>query len=119
MKQRIKQTFTVVHPDAAGIDVSSRDYYIAVPPDRDEIPVRKFGSFTQDFTEIVEWLFKCNITSIAMESTGVYWVQLFMVLQDHGFEVFLVNAQQIKNVSGKKSDVFVWHLFHQITTCGI
>lgn len=105
MKQRKKQAFTVVHPDAAGIDVSSRDYDIAVPADRDDFSLRKFGSFTQDFTEIVDWLFKCNITSIAMESTGVYWVQLFMVLQDHRFEVFLVNAQPIKNVSGKKTDV--------------
>lgn len=119
MKQRVKQAFTIVHPDAAGVDVSSRDYYIAVPPDRDEIPVRKFGSFTQDFTEIVDWLFKCDITSIAMESTGVYWVQLFMVLQDHGFEVFLVNAQQIKNVSGKKTDVLDCQWIQQLHTFGL
>ncbi len=119
MKQKVTQSFNIIHPDAAGIDVSSKDYYIAVPADRDEIPVRQFGSFTQDLEAIVDWLFKCGITSIAMESTGVYWVQLFMVLQDHGFEVFLVNAKQIKNVSGKKTDVLDCQWIQQLQTFGL
>lgn len=119
MKQKHAQTFNVIHPDAAGIDVSSKDYYVAVPPDRDQISVRQFGSFTQDLQSIVDWLFKCKITSIAMESTGVYWIQLFMVLQDHGFEVFLVNAKQIKNVSGKKTDVSDCQWIQQLHTFGL
>jgi len=113
------QAFEIVHPNAAGIDVSSEDYFVAVPIDRDEQPVRRFGCFTESLLEIVDWLFKCRITSVAMESTGVYWVQLFMVLQDHGFEVFLVNAQQIKNVSGKKSDVSDCQWIQQLHTCGL
>lgn len=113
------QAFEIVHPNAAGVDVSSEDYYVAVPVDRDEQPVRRFGCFTESLLQIVNWLFKCRITSVAMESTGVYWVQLFMVLQDHGFEVFLVNAQQIKNVSGKKSDVCDCQWIQQLHTCGL
>ena len=119
MKQKDTQKFNIIHPDAAGVDVSSKDYYIAVPADRDKIPVRQFGSFTQDLEAIVDWLFQCRITSIAMESTGVYWVQLFMVLQDHGFEVFLVNAKQIKNVSGKKTDVLDCQWIQQLHTYGL
>jgi transposase len=118
-KENETQAFEIVHPNAAGIDVSSEDYFIAVPVDRDEQPVRRFGCFTESLFQIVHWLKKCRITSVAMESTGVYWVQLFMVLQDHGFEVFLVNAQQIKNVSGKKSDVCDCQWIQQLHTCGL
>lgn len=119
MKKGTKETFNVIHPDAAGIDVSSKDYYVAVSADRDENPVRMFGCFTQNLQEIADWLKKCRITSVAMESTSVYWTQLFIVLQDQGFEVFLVNAQQIKNVSGKKSDVADCQWIQQLHTYGL
>lgn len=119
MKKVTKETFNVIHPDAAGIDVSSKDYYVAVPENRDEEPIKTFGCFTQDLQEIADWLKKCRITSVAMESTSVYWTQLFIVLQDQGFEVFLVNAQQIKNVSGKKSDVADCQWIQQLHTYGL
>jgi transposase len=114
-----KKIFKVIHPNAAGIDVSSRDYYVAVPEDRYKEPVRTFGCFTQDLHEIANWLKECKITSVAMESTSVYWMQLFIVLQDQGFEVFLVNAHQIKNVSGKKSDVEDCQWIQQLHTYGL
>ena len=114
-----KTVFNVIHPDAAGIDVSSNDFYVAVPEDRDEEPVRSFGSFTQNLNELADWLLKCQITSVAMESTSVYWTQLFAVLQDRGFEVFLVNARQIKNVSGKKTDVADCQWIQQLHTYGL
>ena len=110
---------SIIHPDAAGIDVSSEDYYVAVPDDRDAEPVRKFGCFTQNLHEIAGWLQKCGITSVAMESTSVYWTQLFIVLQDYGLEVFLVNAHQIKNVSGKKTDVEDCQWIQQLHTYGL
>jgi transposase len=114
-----KNEFNVIHPNAAGIDVSSKDYFVSVPEDRDDEPVRKFGCFTEDLNEIADWLEKCHVTSIAMESTSVYWTQLFAVLQDRGFEVFLVNARQIKNVSGKKSDVADCQWIQQLHTYGL
>lgn len=97
--------FELMHPNAAGIDIASQMHYIAVPMDRAEQSVRKFGSFTEDLHEMARWLKSCNIDTVAMESTGVYWVQPFLVLEEYGFDVFLVNARYIKNVSGRKSDV--------------
>ena len=90
--------------DAAGIDVSATGHMVAVPPDRDEQSVRKFGGFTDDLHDIAHWLKACQITTVAMESTGVYWKPLFSILLQHGFEVYLVNARQVKNVSGRKTD---------------
>lgn len=91
--------------NAAGIDISSRDHYVAVPSDRAKENVRCFGAFTIDLHQIAKWLKECRITTVAMESTGVYWYQLYLVLLDHGFEVSLVNAHHVKNVPGRKSDV--------------
>jgi len=91
--------------NAAGIDISSREHYVAVPKDRAKDNVRCFGSFTTDLHQIAKWLKSCEITTIAMESTGVYWYQLYLVLLDYGFEVSLVNAYHVKNVPGRKSDV--------------
>jgi len=103
--QNVKETSVqVMHPNAAGIDISSRGHYIAVPPDRDTQPVRSFGSFTEDIREIVQWLRSCKIDTVAMESTGVYWIQLYLMLEEAGFEVYLVNARHVKNVTGRKTD---------------
>jgi transposase len=95
----------VLGADTAGIDIGATEIYVAVPVDRDEEPVRCFGGFTEDLRSITEWLKQCGMQRIAMESTGVYWIPLWQVLSDAGFEVCLVNARHFKNVPGKKTDV--------------
>jgi len=95
----------VIHPNAAGIDIGAEHSYVAVPSDRDDQPIRKFGCFTEDLHALANWLKACDIETVAMESTGVYWVPLFQVLESRGFEVFLVNARHVKNVPGRKTDV--------------
>ncbi len=94
----------VQNPDAAGIDVGSREHWVAVRPDLNAQAVRCFQSFTKDLNELADWLIDCNVTTIAMESTGVYWIPLFQLLEARGFKVLLVNAYKIKNVSGRKDD---------------
>jgi transposase len=94
----------MINPNAAGIDVASEEMWVCVPEDRVEQPegnVRKFGAFTCDLYAIADWLAECNVTSVAMESTGIYWIPLYQVLEERGFEVCLVNARQMKNVSGR------------------
>lgn len=96
----------VVNPDAAGVDVGSRSHWVAVPMDRDAQSVREFGSFTADLYKLADWLLSCGIKTVAMESTGIYWIPLFEVLEERGFEVLLVNAAHLSNVPGRrKSDV--------------
>jgi transposase len=97
-------SFPVIYPNTAGIDISSSMHMVAVPADRDTRPVRQFGCFTEDLHAIAKWLEQCKIERIAMESTGVYWKPLFMLLLEYGFKVSLVNARQIKNVSFHKTD---------------
>jgi DNA-binding protein YbaB len=94
----------IVNPNAAGIDISSTEMQVCVPEDRDGDNNRKFGTFTCDLHEISAWLKACNIDTIAMESTGVYWVQLYMRLVADGFDVLLGNAKAIKNIAEKKTD---------------
>ncbi len=100
-----EQKFGVINTDAAGIDIGSREHYVCVPTDRDSKNIRTFGAFTQDLKEMVAWLKQCSIKTIAMESTGVYWIPLFQILETSGFEVKLVNARHVKNVPGRKTDV--------------
>jgi transposase len=95
----------IVHPDAAGIDVGGSEHWVAVSPERDAEPVRRFGCFTADLREMARWLVEKGVRSVAMQSTGVYWMPVFEVLAQHGLEVFLVNARHTKNVPGRKSDV--------------
>jgi transposase len=92
-------------PDAGGIDVGANEIWVAVPPDRTEEPVRTFGAFTRELKAIVQWLRDCGIRTVAMESTGVYWIPLYQLLADAGLKVCLVNARHVKNVPGRKSDV--------------
>jgi transposase len=94
----------IVNPNAAGIDVSSTEMQVCVPEERDSDNNRRFGSFTEDLHLISSWLKTCGITTVAMESTGVYWVQLYMILEADGFDVLLVNAKAIKNIGEKKTD---------------
>jgi transposase len=121
MKQKKLKTenFQLIRPNAAGIDIASQMHYVAVPNDRDEEPVRKFGSFTDDLHQLALFLKKCRIDTVAMESTGIYWVQLYLILESYGFEVFLVNASHIKNVSGRKSDVLDCQWIQQLHTYGL
>ncbi len=95
----------IVHPDAAGIDVGGSEHWVAISPDRDLEPVRRFGCFTTDVREMGRWLVEKGVRSVAMQSTGVYWMPVFEVLEQQGLEVYLVNAQHTKNVPGRKSDV--------------
>ena len=95
----------VVHPHAAGIDIGATAIYVAVPSDRDAKPVQRFSSFTDDLHRIADWLLKCKVTTVAMESTGVYWIALYEILENKGLEVHLVNARAVKHVPGRKTDV--------------
>ncbi|MGA2922369.1 MAG: IS110 family transposase [Candidatus Sulfotelmatobacter sp.] len=91
--------------NAAGVDIGATEIYVAVPGDRDPQAVRCFSTFTEDLHEAAAWLKACHIETVAMESTGVYWIPLFQILEARGFKVFLVNAHHVKNVPGRKSDV--------------
>jgi len=104
-KQKIEGSMPLLHPDAAGIDIGHREHWCAVPADRCGQPVRAFGTFTQDLEEMARWLKECGIKTVAMESTGTYWIPAFQILERHGFEVCLVNARHVKNVSGRKTDI--------------
>ena len=95
----------VVHPHAAGIDIGNEAHYVSVPPSRDGEPVRHFGCTTAELKAMANWLKQCGIRTIAMQSTGVYWIAVFDILEEAGFEVFLVNARDTKNLPGRKSDV--------------
>lgn len=95
----------VMRPDAAGIDIGATEIFVAVPADRAVENVRSFPTFTQDLYLLADWLKQCGIKTVAMESTGVYWIPLFQILEDRGFEVCLVNARHVKNVPGRRTDV--------------
>jgi len=114
-----KKKLRVLNPNAAGIDVASEVHYVAVPSDRCEEPVRSFGSFTDDIHELARWLIDCKVDTVAMESTGIYWIQLYLILEEYGFEVFLVNARHIKNVSGRKSDVLDCQWIQELHSYGL
>jgi len=108
-----------INLNAAGIDVGDSEMYVAVPEDRDEQFVRVFGTFTRDLVSIAQWLKQCHVTTVAMESTGVYWIPLFEILVEHGFEVLLVDARKIKNVSGRKTDIQDCQWIQQLHTYGL
>lgn len=108
-----------INPHAAGIDVGAEEVYVAVPPDRDTQSVRSFPTFTADLHSLAEWLKSCQIQTVAMEATGVYWIPLFEILEEHGFKVCLVNARHLKNVSGRKTDVLDCQWIQQLHTYGL
>ena len=95
----------VMRPDAAGIDIGATEIFVAVPADRAAENVRSFPTFTQDLYALADWLTQCGVKTVAMESTGVYWIPLFQILEDRDFEVCLVNAHHVKNVPGRRTDV--------------
>ncbi|MGY4509005.1 hypothetical protein ACVIN2_002459 [Bradyrhizobium sp. USDA 3650] len=94
-----------INVSAAAIDIGSKMHMAAVNPDCTDIPVRAFGTFTQDLHDLADWFSACGVTSVAMESTGVYWIPAYEILEQRGFEVILVNARYAKNVPGRKTDV--------------
>ena len=104
-KSKAVKALHVLQPNAAGIDIGATEIYIAVPEDRTKESIRHFGTFTEDLHKAAQWLKSCKIESIAMESTGVYWIPVFQVLDSYGFDVILVNARHVKNVPGRKTDV--------------
>lgn len=108
-----------VNLDAAGIDIGSDRHMVAVPEGRDEVFVREFGAFTTDLRAITDWLKKCGVRKVAMESTGVYWIPLFEMIEQAGIEVKLVDARKVKNVSGRKSDVLDCQWLQQLHTYGL
>lgn len=112
-------TLSLTHPDTAGIDIGSASHFVAVPQDRDEQPVREFKSFTADLYHLAQWLKDCGVTTVAMESTGVYWIPLYELLDSQGFTVYLVNARHVKNVSGRKSDVLDCQWLQQLMSYGL
>ncbi|MGH9557124.1 MAG: IS110 family transposase [Terriglobales bacterium] len=95
----------VVHPKAAGIDVGNSEHYVAIPPSLDAEPVRRFGCFTAELVALAEWLQERGIETVAMQSTGVYWIPLYEILSAHGLRVLLVNARDTRNMPGHKTDV--------------
>jgi transposase len=104
-KSKSERQTRVMRPHAAGVDIGAEEIYVAVPSDHSEEPVRCFSTFTCDLHALADWLQDCGITTVAMESTGVYWIPIFQILESRGFEVFLVNAHYLKRVPGRKSDV--------------
>jgi transposase len=100
-----KSPLPTIHSAAAGIDVGATFHVVAVPRERSDQPVRSFRSFTGDLHRLADWLHEVGVTSVAMESTGVYWIPVFEILEARGLEVILVNARDVKNVPGRKSDV--------------
>lgn len=96
---------STINEHAAGLDVGSTFHVVAVRGDRDDKPVRTFRSFSGDLHQMADWLTSIGIKTIAMESTGVYWIPVFEILEARGFEVLLVNARDVKNVPGRKTDV--------------
>src|ERR1700722_1257206 len=109
----------VVHPDAAGIDIGNESHYVAVPPTRDSEPVRRFGCTTAELKEMAVWLKQCAIRTIAMQSTGVYWIAVYDILEEAGLEVYLVNARETKNLPGRKSDVQESQWLMKLRTYGL
>lgn len=116
--KRISQ-LTVINPAVAGIDVSDTEMMVAYPIGPEQLEVRSFGCFTSDLHAIAKTLRNYLITSVAMESTGIYWVPLFLLLQEYGFEVYLVNAKHVKNVTGRKDDESDAEWIQKLHSCGL
>jgi transposase len=113
------QNLAQINLDAAGLDIGASEIWACVPADRDEEAVRRFKTFTPDLEALADWLTECGITTVAMESTGIYWIPIYEILESRGMTVCLVNAQATKNVSGRKSDVLDCQWIQQLHTYGL
>jgi transposase len=105
--------------NAAGLDIGAAEIWACVPEERDEMSVRVFQTFTPDLHALVDWLEKCGVETVAMESTGVYWIPIYEILEERGFEAYLVNARHLKNVPTKKTDVLDSQWIQQLHTYGL
>jgi len=109
-----KQRLEIIHPHCAGIDVGSKEHWVAVDPGQDDEPVHCFSAFSDDLYALADWLKSLDVEVVAMEATGVYWIPLYEVLDARGFQVHIVNARATRQVSGRKSDVldcqWIWQL---------
>ena len=108
-----------IHLNAAGIDIGGESHWVAVPEDRDEHPVREFKCFTHALIALADWLEACDIDTVAMESTGVYWIPRYEILEARGIEVLLVNARHVKGVPGRKTDILDCQWLQQLHTFGL
>ena len=104
-KRDLDSGFPLIRPNAAGIDIGSREHFVTVPEERSTPSVRSFGCTTSELREMAAWLKSCGVDTVAMEATGVYWVPVYEVLEDAGIEAFLFDGRQARHVSGRKSDV--------------
>lgn len=118
-RQQSPTLFERIQPDAAGIDCGKEHHFVAVPRERDPQPVRQFATFTGDLQRLAQWLVSCKIKTVAMESTGVYWIPVYEILEAHGLEVVLVNARHVRNVRGRKSDVLDCEWLQQLHSVGL
>lgn len=118
-KTQKQKSLPFIELDAAGIDIGATEIYVAVPEERDNRPVRKFATFTEDLHRLADWLMACSIKTVAMESTGVYWIALFQILESRGVEVCLVNARHIKGVPGRKTDIQDCQWLQYLHTVGL
>jgi transposase len=108
-----------INLNAAGLDIGAAEIWAAVPPDRTDQPVQMFPTFTADLHRLANWLQACGIETVAMESTGVYWIPIYDILQERGFQVYLVNARHIKHVNGRKTDILDCQWIRQLHTYGL
>jgi len=109
----------VIHQGAAGIDIGARFHVAAIPPDASDQPVRTFQAFTSDLHAMADWLIQAGVTTVAVESTGVYWVPVYEILEDRGLEVILANAREAKGVPGRKTDVNDAQWLQKLHACGL
>ena len=116
---KVSKVLPLINPDAAGIDVGASEHYVAVPVDRDDQSVRRFGAFTEDLHALAKWLLQCGVKTVAMESTGVYWIPLYQILESYDLEVKLVNARHVKHVPGRKTDVQDCQWLQQLESFGL
>jgi transposase len=119
VRPKVEPELKKVHPQAAGIDIGASEHWVSIPSELDPEPVRKFSCFTADLYAIAEWLTSRGITTVAMESTGVYWIPLFQILETSGLEVRLVNAHFVKTVPGRKSDVLDCQWLQKLHSYGL
>jgi transposase len=123
-KKKVKQskvlaTLERVHPNAGALDIGALEIWAAVPPDRSEGSVRRFDTFTVDLKALADWLIECGVDTVAMESTGVYWIPVFELLEARGLKVYLVNARHVHNVPGRKSDFLDCQWLQQLHSLGL
>ena len=111
--------FAIVRPHAAGLDIGAEEIFASSPPGEHAETVQRFGTFTADLKALVHWLKDRGVVTVAMESTGVYWIPVYDMLERSGIEVFLVNAHHVKSVTGRKTDLVDCQWIQKLHACGL